>query len=189
MLSAAVTGVGLAACAVYVQDKMNTKKMYTIDGYTIRSPNDIESVRRLKKLSAITLQLFDVIRASNVHKKHKGCMTLLKRFKCPNSKCDIKEREYKHGNQAAYTVNKKHIGMCMTHNGKHEDINTMVYVYIHELAHVMSTSLDHGTEFWDNFEYILSIADKAGLYKYQPFHENNGSYCGHSIKYTPYIKY
>jgi hypothetical protein len=188
MIIPVIAGICLGTGLVMINDK-SVQKMFNVDGYLIRNPKDTESAKRLAFLSSLTLKLFSAIRASRIHMKHPGCVTLLERFKCPNKKCNIQEKSYKHDSLAAYTVDKKLIGMCMKHKDKHEDKNTMIFVYIHELAHVMSTAIDHGDEFWNNFEYLLNIADQAELYTYQPFHENNGSYCGHSIKYTPYIKY
>ena len=44
------------------------------------------------------------------------------------------------------------------------DMNTMMFVALHELAHVMTISIGHTTEFWDFFRYILSHAIHWKLY-------------------------
>ena len=36
-----------------------------------------------------------------------------------------------------------------------EDLNTMMFVAIHELAHTMTKSIGHTPEFWDNFRTLL----------------------------------
>jgi hypothetical protein len=75
----------------------------------------------------------------------------------------------------------------MKHKGEYVDENTMVFVYLHELAHVMSENYAHDEEFWNNFAYLLEIAVKHNLYSYEAYHVNNIHFCGEKINYTPYI--
>ena len=35
------------------------------------------------------------------------------------------------------------------------DINTLMFVSLHELSHLMSNSIGHNKEFWDNFKFML----------------------------------
>ena len=35
------------------------------------------------------------------------------------------------------------------------DENTLTFVALHELSHVMTVSVGHKQEFWDNFKFIL----------------------------------
>ena len=64
---------------------------------------------------------------------------------------------------AAYVINKKHMSFCLQDkpNGNVktvEDINLMTYVGIHELAHIMSDEIGHGSEFISNFEFLLDYS-------------------------------
>jgi len=68
-------------------------------------------------------------------------------------------------NDAAYVINKQDMAFCLQdapgpgNNVKGlsiEDTNLVTYVGIHELAHVMSYSTDHGLEFIKNFEFLLN---------------------------------
>lgn len=58
------------------------------------------------------------------------------------------------------------------------DINTMMYVAIHELAHVASNSIGHTDEFKVNFTDLLNKAIKIGLYKYVDYSKEPINYCG-----------
>lgn len=88
---------------------------------------------------------------------------------------------------AAYTVNKgEEMRLCIRNkNGEFEDSNTAMFVVIHEMAHLCSTSWGHNEEFKDYFSYIVSIASSLGLYKPQDFVNNPISYCGTEINTTP----
>ncbi len=65
------------------------------------------------------------------------------------------------------------------------DLNTMMFVGIHELAHLMSKSIGHNQEFWDNFRILLRISINIDQYKCQNFDVENKDYCGTKITDTP----
>lgn len=85
----------------------------------------------------------------------------------------------------AFTVNKgQRIGLCIQGN----EFNDMVFVMIHELAHIVTLEIGHPPIFWDNFRTLLEVAIENGVYVYQNYDENSSKYCGHSINSTP-LKY
>jgi hypothetical protein len=90
----------------------------------------------------------------------------------------------------SYTVNKgQKIFMCVRERKDGNNIideNTLVFVALHELAHVMTKSIGHTKEFWDNFEFLLEHAVKDGFYKYHPYHQSPVPYCGTMISDTPF---
>lgn len=67
---------------------------------------------------------------------------------------------------SAFTENKEVITLCLTEpgTGKEYDMNTLMYVALHELAHVTSTSVGHGTEFKEKFSDLLKRGAKLGFY-------------------------
>jgi len=71
-------------------------------------------------------------------------------------------------------------------NNKLVDLNTITFVALHELAHVMTVSIGHTKEFWDNFAFLLEFAVKKGYYKYHPYHKKPVKYCATMITDTPY---
>ena len=99
----------------------------------------------------------------------------------------IEETIPEYDNHAAYSVNKgDRIGVCLTKkDGSFEQSNRILFVLMHELAHVMSRSYDHTDEFWDSYEFIVKVAVEKGLYTYENFDDNPVKFCGHNITYTP----
>ena len=65
-------------------------------------------------------------------------------------------------NDAAYVINKQNMSFCLQENPENgnivSDLNLITYVGIHELAHVMSVEIGHGSEFVQNFEFLLNYA-------------------------------
>ena len=65
------------------------------------------------------------------------------------------------------------------------DLNTMMFVAIHELGHLMSKSIGHTTEFWDNMRFLLKKGIKLKVYKHIDYSKFPEDYCGIKITDTP----
>ncbi len=86
----------------------------------------------------------------------------------------------------AVTIDKgSEIRICIRDNDKFEDINTAMFVLLHELAHIMSVSVGHTPEFYEHFSYITHFASYLNLYKPENFIDSPKTYCGMTIKSTP----
>ena len=90
----------------------------------------------------------------------------------------------------AYSENKgEKLAFCLSKTKHSETIideSTLMFVYFHELAHVMSVSVGHKKEFWDNFKFILTEAKKMNMYNPVDYKKKNQPYCGMSISDNPY---
>ena len=64
-------------------------------------------------------------------------------------------------------------------------INTMMFVAIHELAHLMTKEVGHTKTFWDNMRYLLKVAISLNIYTKQDFNKNPVKYCGTKITDSP----
>ena len=91
----------------------------------------------------------------------------------------------------AYSENKgEKIAFCLnkTKDGdKLIDLNTLTFVAIHELAHIMTTSVGHKQEFWQNFKFLLVNAKDANIYQPIDYKKNPKQYCGMDITDNPYF--
>ena len=90
----------------------------------------------------------------------------------------------------AYSENKgEKIAFCLntTKEGdKLIDINTLTYVALHELSHIMTKSIGHKQEFWENFKFMLENAKAAGIYDPIDYKKSPKDYCGIKINDNPY---
>jgi hypothetical protein len=91
----------------------------------------------------------------------------------------------------AYSENKgEKLAFCLNVNKADNsnliDINTLTFVAIHELSHVMTKSIGHKTEFWDNFKFLLKCAKEAGIHNPEDYKEKPKEYCGMTIRDNPY---
>ncbi len=67
---------------------------------------------------------------------------------------------------SAFTENKEVITLCLVNpdTGKEYDMNTLSYVALHELAHVISTTQGHDETFKKNFALMLKKGAELGFY-------------------------
>ncbi len=86
----------------------------------------------------------------------------------------------------SYSINKgEQIVLCLRTKNKLMDINTMMFVVLHEIAHIATISIGHTTEFWDNFKWILEESINIGIYVKQDFDKKPVEYCGMKITDSP----
>jgi hypothetical protein len=89
----------------------------------------------------------------------------------------------------AYSENKgEKIAFCLNRTKNSTtliDINTLTFVALHELSHIMTTSIGHKQEFWQNFKFLLENAKAAGVYNPIDYKKNPQSYCGMTINDNP----
>jgi hypothetical protein len=91
----------------------------------------------------------------------------------------------------AYSENKgEKLAFCLDtekeSKGRLIDINTLMYVALHELSHVATKSIGHTTEFWDNFKFLISEAKAIGVYNPVDYKKEPARYCGMNITDNPY---
>jgi len=89
-----------------------------------------------------------------------------------------------------YTVNKKDMHICLRTRDDTEnmyDINTLMYVVLHELAHLCNYDQNgepitgHGSEFKQIFKMLVQEAIALGIYKYENYRQHPRNYCGIKI--------
>jgi len=91
----------------------------------------------------------------------------------------------------AYSQNKgEKISFCLNKTKKDNndliDIHTLTFVALHELSHLMTSSIGHKQDFWENFKFLLENAKKENLYQPQDYKKDPKEYCGTTITDNPY---
>lgn len=100
---------------------------------------------------------------------------------------------------SAYTMNKASghfdkVHLCLQRDGNYFDMNTIMFVAIHELTHVMSTRYDliddHPREFWVSNKFLLREAEKIGVMHNINYAVTPVNYCAKVIESNPvYIEF
>jgi len=92
---------------------------------------------------------------------------------------------------SSFTLNKGELmSLCVrekTDGQAFHDYQTLLFVVIHELAHVGSVSTGHGTEFITNFKWLLERAAESGMYHPADYSQNPITYCGVKVTNNPML--
>jgi hypothetical protein len=65
------------------------------------------------------------------------------------------------------------------------DENTIMFVILHEMAHLMTTTVGHTPEFWANFRRLLQDGIQVGIYRNVNYSRSPTTYCGMEISSSP----
>lgn len=89
----------------------------------------------------------------------------------------------------AYSENKgEKVAFCATTQRENHDIiddNTLMFVALHEMAHIASKSIGHNEEFWGNFKFLLKEAKEIQIYIPVNYNKKPKTYCGMKITDNP----
>jgi hypothetical protein len=89
----------------------------------------------------------------------------------------------------SYSVNKgESVHFCLRQRDGTEnlvDTNVMMFVALHEMAHMITESVGHEPEFWNNFGWLLREAESRNLYTPTNFKSQPVMYCGVTITDAP----
>lgn len=88
-------------------------------------------------------------------------------------------------NLTSYSVNKgEELSICLKSKktNKLHDSNLLMYVLIHEMAHMGCPEVGHGDLFKKVFKKFAEEAIKIGIYNYDDYNKNPVEYCGMDLK-------
>jgi len=185
-----IVGFVLLVCLKIYYDSENYQLKCIISGvdgnkYCVRDKilsNDAADL--LAKVTIKCKKLIDYM--DNKYKNNKDVKRLVEGFN-PNNISEILPTS----NLTAYSENKgEKIAFCLnkTKNGNELiDLNTLTFVAIHELSHIMTLSVGHKQEFWENFKFLLENAKESGIYTPIDYSKKPQGYCGIEITDSPYF--
>lgn len=187
----------------------------TLDGdsYFVRNlPDKVDAANRLAYIRSKLTQLVEILKSEtpeNLYQKYvkgdkmEGQMSITEFTRC------LKQliRKYRDTSETfsestpdakytSYAVNKgEQLVFCLRIKKKDDDFNqhnklvpknTILFVALHELSHLMTETIGHGEDFWRNFRFILKVAIDKNIYTRVDFNSNPQQYCGMKITDTPY---
>jgi hypothetical protein len=188
MWPAALIGAGVALAYASTRGVPNLKEMKsTKDGktYSVQDlPQKQEACDMMSEVRMNLDKLMTKYRDDPASAADPRTKVLLDRFK-PENMCenDI------HADSTSYSENKgEKIVVCLREKVepyKLVDINTVMFVVLHEMSHLMTTTVGHTPEFWANFKRILLDATAVGIYTQVNYARSPVAYCGMTISDSP----
>ena len=156
-----------------------------VDGetYCVRDRAKLEIAADL--LAEVTQKCKDlVIHMGKTFPENEDVIRLVQKFNPTKISETLPTSEY-----TAYSENKgEKLAFCLNTTKKGNkliDINTLTFVALHELAHIMTKSEGHKQIFWQHFKFLLEEAKKINIYVPVDYKKDPEPYCGMNITDNP----
>jgi hypothetical protein len=163
----------------------------TIDGkeYTVK-----KHFKDYQKASDILAKLNHVnkIVIAHMQKKYSDSSDVDVDFLVENYNGDVlSEHTPKTTVNTSYVINKGDlIKLCLRDKktGHFHDMNTLIFVNLHELSHLLDREYGHNKSFWRGFQTVLNEAVELGIYRPVDYNKNPVIYCGLQIYSNPFFR-
>jgi hypothetical protein len=169
----------------FLRQKLYLERVKANNGneYLVRNlPDKVEAANKLGSISGSLKNLVNNLN-ENDDKKGEYIKNLKESFNPEYITENIPGSLY-----VAYSVNKgEELSLCIRDKGSEAfiDDNTIIFVAIHELSHIMTPETGHTPLFWDNMKFLLERASSQGIYMPQDYSQSPVEYCGMDINSTP----
>ena len=165
----------------YVESRVDKQRYY------VRNMSDKQEAA--DRLSRIRQRLCDLKNHLAAKYERKPFVSqLVQNFTCGADQFSESTPEAVH---TSYTVDKEKVFMCLRQRNAKEELvseNTLIFVALHEMAHMGTSTIGHTPDFWNNFAWLLTQAEELGVYTYTDFAAHPVEYCGVHITDSPTYK-
>ena len=188
-----IIGVGFISLCIYIyfktEDFQLTCIVSTVDGnkYCVRERNRLQEAADL--LAKTTTKCKDLVNyVKDKYPLQENVKRLVTNFNPKQIMETLPTSDY-----TAYSENKgEKIAFCLNRTKRENenliDEHTLMFVAIHELSHVMTKSIGHKQEFWDNFKFLLENAKEAKIHDPVDYSKKPIEYCSLTISDSPYYE-
>lgn len=179
--------VFLAVCSYIYIEGLNNEVTYvksTLDNkeYLVRNVDDKQEAANL--LSQMRMHIDSLLKFLEEKYDSEPVKRLVRKYDPDNITESSASSKY-----TSYSVNKgEKIVLCIRSrddNAKLINLNTLMFVVLHELAHIMTISVGHTDEFWTNFKFLLTKSVELNIYTETDYSKNPQKYCGITITDSP----
>lgn len=186
-----ITAVGLGAVLAYAvtQGPRNTLRMTGPDGQTYEMqnlPDKEKAVALMAEIRAAMVKLHDHYKTTPNVAQDPAVARFVERF---NPEVFVENDMA--SPDTSYSENKgQKIVVCLRDKTQPPQYpliekNTIIFVMLHEMSHLMTETVGHTQEFWTNFRRILQDAIKLGIYQPVNYAHSPTPYCGMTITDSP----
>jgi len=159
----------------YIDENNNIKK------YLVRNmPDKFDAVKTLAFIEKMLYKLIKILLYDNECKTNKEMYSYVNTINDKLPSVEIQETPAD-SKYTSYSVNKGELLVfCLRSKEtfKIHNINELLYVAIHEIAHIGCPEVGHTDLFFKINTYLLKKAINYNIYKYIDYSRNNKEYCG-----------
>lgn len=161
----------------------------TVDGnkYCVRERDNLNEAADL--LAGVTEKCKKLVKyMDDTHGDKDNVIRLVKGYNPKKVMETLPTSEY-----TAYSENKgEKLAFCLNESKTDPSSNlidehTLTFVALHELSHIMTKSIGHKSEFWENFKFLLQNAKDADIHDPADYKKKPKEYCSMKIHDNPYF--
>jgi len=187
-----LTLVGAGYAGLYFKESKYpmalTKSTVDGDNYLVRNlPDKQDAADRLARVRGKLLKLREYLKAKYYTKPF--VKQMIDNFDCSAERFSESTPDAQY---TSYSVNKgEKVFMCLRQRNEKEELvqeNIILFVALHEMSHVGTSSIGHTPEFWNHFAWMLERAEETDVYQYTDFAAHPVEYCGVHITDAPKYK-
>jgi hypothetical protein len=158
------------------------------DNYLVRNlPDKQDAANRLARVRSKLIKLRAYLDVKYPDKPF--VKQMMKNFDCSAERFSESTPDAQY---TSYSVNKgEKVFMCLRQRNEKEELvqeNIILFVALHEMSHVGTSSIGHTPEFWNHFAWMLQQAEALKIYEYTNFAAHPVEYCGVHITDSPKYK-
>jgi hypothetical protein len=189
MFPVAAVGLGAAVLMALNQGPSNTTRMKGPDGleYDMQNlPDKENAVKLMADIRSDLVKLYQHYKETPGLDQDPPVGRFIARFSP-----DVFVENEMSSPDTSYSENKgQKIVVCLRDKKKPPkypliEKNTIMFVMLHEMAHLMTETIGHTQEFWSNFKRILGDAVQIGIYQPVNYAHQPTPYCGMMITDSP----
>jgi hypothetical protein len=189
MFPIAAVSIGAALAYAITQGPRNIIQMRGPDGQTYdmqNLPNKEEAVQLMSNIKQNLNKLYHHYKSEPALAADPPVKRFLERYQP-----DVFVENDMNSSDTSYSENKgQKIVVCLRDKTRAPeypliDQNTIMFVILHEMAHLMTETIGHTQEFWTNFRRILGDAVQIGIYTSVNYASRPTPYCGMTITDSP----
>jgi len=185
-----IVGMGYAGLSMRDSKYPMSLTKSTVDGdmYLVRNlPDKQDAADRLARVRERLLKLRKYLKQKYYEKPF--VKQMIDNFDCSAERFSESTPDAQY---TSYSVNKgEKVVMCLRQRNEKEELvqeNIILFVALHEMSHVGTSTIGHTPEFWNHFAWILEQAEAIDIYQYTNFNAHPVEYCGVHITDSPKYK-
>ena len=179
--------ISFAVVLIYIMYKIRKNKLTIVEasdnGMKLMVYNDKDKRKSADLLAEIIKRMFmlrnTLINEKNKYPEYKQYIELLEE-NLTEERTKIYEND-PNSDLTSFSVNKgEELAFCLKskRNGQIHEVNLLIYVALHEMAHIACPEIGHGDLFKKIFRFLTLKAIDMGIYQKVDYNQSPVEYCG-----------
>jgi len=163
--------------AMVVSNRLDKKFVRAMNGRVYQVMNKGDTQQAADTLASLEIQIKDFVKTAAV--AYPGHNLERVRFNGITELPPTNET-------VAFTMDKRDLFLCIRDaDGNVQNFEDLMFILLHEIAHMANPTHGHDERFWKQFKKILEMAHELGYVPYKDYDKYSATVCGTEITSNP----